>query len=320
MTHSLPHLKTLLSSLNLNPDLLNDFLKDLNSHELNIFNYAAYNYLDKKNKLHFHNFSYVLRELIFRLFLKRLASDESIKKCDWWCYDQKESVWITDKVYYIVRCNLSEESWNQILKHSYIEKIRKTTVYNSSWWPKDEKKRGLDDILSDLGNDFYDFNETLNSYTHLDEETFKKDSFEKKVKDIFQRIGGIYSYIFYIKDKLENLIFDEIHKTLDDELYSNEDLIDEINTCGMSDSWEIEDVFFNIKMTPKKIIYKGNASVTINIEFMGEDGIGRSLPIEFEGSYNNQMKSNKDLKITSIDSNINNNNKIFDYPNADILD
>lgn len=232
---------------------------------------ASTNYLkDMDDKLSFNSFAYSMRELS-RIILHRLAPDEEIKKCPWYkpYYDpaEKEIITRAQRIQYAIQYGL---------KNYYLEKYLGIT------------KITIDKDISFLIKQI----ESLNSYTHINEDTFDIDFMQhKRLTDrvIFAFVKFI-NHILVTRESLQTKIFASIEEELENACYNElRDDIDWLATHTRIEDYSID--YMRITKMDSKYIYAIASVIVSVIQQYGSDGdvtrddgliLNKSLEVEFE--------------------------------------
>lgn len=232
---------------------------------------ASTNYLkDMDDKLSFNSFAYSMRELS-RIILHRLAPDEEIKKCPWYkpYYDpaKKEIITRAQRIQYAIQYGL---------KNYYLEKYLGIT------------KITIDKDISFLIKQI----ESLNSYTHINEDTFDIDFMQhKRLTDrVIIAFVEFINHILVTRESLQTKFFASIEEELENACYNElRDDIDWLATHTRIEDYSID--YMRITKMDSKYIYAIASVIVSVIQQYGSDGdvtrgdgliLNKSLKVEFE--------------------------------------
>ena len=213
---------------------------------------ASTNYLkDTDDKLSFNSFAYSMRELS-RIILHRLAPAEEIKKCPWYkpYYDpaKKEIITRAQRIQYAIQYGL---------KNYFLEKHLGIT------------KKIIDRDISFLLKQI----DILNSYTHINENTFDIDFMQhkKQTDEVIFAFINFVDHILVTKESIQSKIFTHIEVELENACYNElRDDIDWLATHTRVEEYSINNMRIT-KIDSQYIYAEASVSVSIKQQY-GSDG------------------------------------------------
>lgn len=232
---------------------------------------ASTNYLrSMDDKLSFNSFAYSMRELS-RIILHRLAPAEEIKKCPWYkpYYDpnKKEIITKAQRIQYAIQYGL---------KNYFLEKHLGIT------------KKNIDKDISFLISQI----DILNSYTHINEDTFDIDFMKhtKQTEEVISAFIKFVNHILVTRESVQSRIFAHIEAELENACYNElRDDIDWLATHTRVDDYSIDNI--QITKIDSQYIYT-SISVSVSIvQQYGSDGdvarddgfiLNKNLDVDFD--------------------------------------
>ena len=244
---------------------LKENLSDKFDREL--VNYAFRNLEDKENPLRLNNFSYVLRELLYRI-LDREAPNKKVVKCSWFePMIKKEPSRATrvQQMQYLMLNSFPYEFVKQILDID-----------------TDSAAEYLNDILK-----------SMNAYTHVNQESIglPDTEIDKRVNDICTLFTNLFGMIEKIHSKIHKGVLESIDNTLIETMYV--DTFNEVDI--LSTHSRIENYFIHDKkierVADNKLTCKIVGKVTVHLQYgsdydiKNDDGYETSTSFPFTGAF-----------------------------------
>ncbi|WP_418894724.1 hypothetical protein [Limibacterium fermenti] len=209
------------------------------------------NLSDDSKALCFNNFAYSMRELMID-FLKSLAPDDEIIKCDW--YNAKDA-YIKNKV-----SDKTEPSRKQRIKYIVQGPLTDNFV--------DINIIPLSDI-EDIQTEFLSSFSLLNKYTHITDKTLglKDKDRENKAQEIFQT----FINLVWLLNKYKTKLFNDTEKIITDEVYETViyEAINEINclsTYQYLENVNVDKISIQ-KIEKDQITTHINGTIDVNLQY-----------------------------------------------------
>lgn len=250
---------------------------------------AAFDNLNIKNKLRFNNFAYSIRELS-RHILHRLAPDEDIKMCSWYKPTKKNKngdiiISRADRMNYAIYGGFDNNVLSAMDLKENIDKAR---------------KQMLDSI------------DSLNKYTHINEESFDIQDFEVEtlVDKVIVSFNEFVEVMKNIRSKVISHLEDEInHEILVATFFETYSEIDAMSTHSSIENYSIGSIKID-EITSKCIFLSVSGSVDVRLQYGSngdlrrDDGYVTNMAVPFKASVSvdiktslKKLKMNNDLSI-----------------------
>lgn len=248
---------------------LKDNLKKLlsDSFDKELVDYAFRNLEDKTNLIRLNNFSYVLRELLYRI-LDREAPHEDVSKSSWFKsmikWDKTKAT-REQQMQYMMLDKFPNDFVNQILKID----VKAAAEY-------------LNGILK-----------SMNAYTHISSKTtnYSDEDIERKVGNVC----ALFTDLFGLIRKIQNKIYDGVAKRIDRELLETMymetfDEVDILSTHSTIEEYSFQDLTIE-RITDRDLkcdvhgIVKVRLQYGSNYDIRNDDGYVTDMSFPFNSSF-----------------------------------
>lgn len=250
-------------------EILKNNLKKLlsDSFDKKLVDYAFRNLEDKTNLIRLNNFSYVLRELLYRI-LEREAPHKDVSKSPWFKsmikWDKNKAI-REQQMQYMMLDKFPNDFVNQILKID----VKAAAEY-------------LNGILN-----------SMNAYTHISPKTTNYSD-----KDIENKVGNVcalFTDLFGLIRKIQNKIYDGVAKRIDRELLETMymetfDEVDILSTHSTIEEYSLQDLTIE-RITDRDLkcdvqgIVKVRLQYGSNYDIRNDDGYVTDMSFPFNSSF-----------------------------------
>lgn len=250
-------------------EILKNNLKKLlsDSFDKKLVDYAFRNLEDKTNSIRLNNFSYVLRELLYRI-LEREAPHKDVSKSPWFKsmikWDKNKAT-REQQMQYMMLDKFPNDFVNQILKID----VKAAAEY-------------LNGILN-----------SMNAYTHISPKTTNYSD-----KDIENKVGNVcalFTDLFGLIRKIQNKIYDGVAKRIDRELLETMymetfDEVDILSTHSTIEEYSLQDLTIE-RITDRDLkcdvqgIVKVRLQYGSNYDIRNDDGYVTDMSFPFNSSF-----------------------------------
>ena len=238
-----------------------------NSFDKELVDYAFRNLEDKTNLIRLNNFSYVLRELLYRI-LEREAPHKDVSKSPWFKsmikWDKTKAT-REQQMQYMMLDKFPNDFVNQILKID----VKAAAEY-------------LNGILN-----------SMNAYTHISPKTTNYSD-----KDIERKVGNVcalFTDLFGLIRKIQNKIYDGVAKRIDRELLETMymetfDEVDILSTHSTIEEYSLQDLTIE-RITDRDLkcdvqgIVKVRLQYGSNYDIRNDDGYVTDMSFPFNSSF-----------------------------------
>lgn len=222
---------------------------------------AYHNLYDRRNRLRFNNFAYVMRELV-GCVLSRLAPDSEVQKCVWWKKKAK------DETYQVTRLERAVYATQGGLSNFFVK-----------------KRLGLD--FSESHSELREAIKQLNAYTHIGPKVFgmSDEEIDQLAVNTTEAVAGLMSSIqrcrAAVANKLSHAISEAaIQQVLDETL----DAIGEIAT-----HYFVENVYVDshevIDITAEAVHLKASGSIEVTLQWGSNSDVKNGDGLEKDESF-----------------------------------
>lgn len=237
------------------------------SFDKELVDYAFRNLEDKTNLIRLNNFSYVLRELLYRI-LEREAPHKEVSKSPWFKsmikWDKTKAT-REQQMQYMMLDKFPNDFVNQILKID----VKAVAEY-------------LNGILN-----------SMNAYTHISPKTTNYSD-----KDIESKVGNVcalFTDLFGLIRKIQNKIYDGVAKRIDRELLETMymetfDEVDILSTHSTIEEYSIQDLTIE-RITDRDLKCDVQGFVTVRLQYgsnydiRNDDGYVTDMTFPFNSSF-----------------------------------
>lgn len=237
------------------------------SFDKELVDYAFRNLEDKTNLIRLNNFSYVLRELLYRI-LEREAPHKEVSKSPWFksmIKLDKTKATREQQMQYMMLDKFPNDFVNQILKID----VKAVAEY-------------LNGILN-----------SMNAYTHISPKTTNYSD-----KDIESKVGNVcalFTDLFGLIRKIQNKIYDGVAKRIDRELLETMymetfDEVDILSTHSTIEEYSIQDLTIE-RITDRDLKCDVQGFVTVRLQYgsnydiRNDDGYVTDMTFPFNSSF-----------------------------------
>ena len=237
------------------------------SFDKELVDYAFRNLEDKTNLIRLNNFSYVLRELLYRI-LEREAPHKDVSKSPWFKsmikWDKNKAT-REQQMQYMMLDKFPNDFVNQILKID----VKAAAEY-------------LNGILN-----------SMNAYTHISPKTTNYSD-----KDIESKVGNVcalFTDLFGLIRKIQNKIYDGVAKRIDRELLETMymetfDEVDILSTHSTIEEYSLQDLTIE-RITDRDLKCDVQGIVTVRLQYgsnydiRNDDGYVTNMSFPFNSSF-----------------------------------
>ena len=242
-------------------EILKNNLKKLlsDSFDKKLVDYAFRNLEDKTNSIRLNNFSYVLRELLYRI-LDREAPHKNVSKSPWF-----KSMIKGDK---------AKATKEQQMQYMMLDKF-----------PNDFVNQVLKINTKDAADHLNRILKSMNAYTHISPKTtdYSDVDIERKVGKVCELFTNLFGLMSKIKSKIYNGVEKRIDKELLEKMYMETfDEIDILSTHSTIEEYSIQDLNIE-KITDRDLKCDVQGIVTVRLQY------GSNYDIRNDNGYETDM-------------------------------
>lgn len=252
-----------------------------------LVDYAFRNLEDKENPLRLNNFSYVLRELLYRI-LNREAPNKKVVKCSWFEPMIKKEPSRATKAQQMQYLMLNPFPY-EFVKHILSIDTEGAAEY-------------LNNILR-----------FMNAYTHVNEENigWSDTEIDKRVNKVCSLFTNLFGMIEKIHSKIQQGVLKSIDNTLIETMYTetfNE--VDILSTHSTIENYFIHNVEIE-SVADNKLTCKTDGEVIVHLQYgsdydiKNDNGYETSISFPFTGSFSCILTEkgieNYNIELSNID-------------------
>lgn len=244
------------------------------SFDKELVDYAFRNLEDKDNPLKLNNFSYVLRELLYRI-LNRKAPHKEVVKCSWFSPMIKK-------------------------EPSQATKVQQMQYLMLDHFPYEFVKHILGIDTENVADYLNDTLKSMNAYTHVNQRSINLSDVEmnKRVNEICTLFTNLFGVVKKIRSRIHKGVLETIDNNLLETMYVetfNE--IDILSTHSTIESYLIHNKEIE-RVTDKELICKINGEVAVHLQYgsdsdiKNDKGYETSMSFPFTSSFSCTLMEN----------------------------
>lgn len=232
-------------------NLRNQFAKDLLTATMLQIEYSD-------NPIRYNSFAFSFRELSRHIF-HDLAPDEEVINCDWYNENEPNKITRAQRIEYAVRGGLSNVFLQNVLKIN----------------------------LQDLKRQIINAINTLNKYTHIEEEAFfvSESLGNSIVIESLKALSDFFIAIEYLRnaliDKLEKTIFNTVEDNFNNELF---DEIDILSTHSRIEEVNLDEIKI-VEIDSNEITFDIQGTISVELQYGSDRDLKRDNGAVFSDSY-----------------------------------